>query len=130
MRNKILQYSFAVVALLIAWFLVRGAWHNGQARAKSAATLADAVQVNAAVDYFYGDQGRYPTTLEFSAPDSFGIYLNPFPPRQLTSGECPATLEYRNPGSGEYALYACLSKASGGVPTGWNGLAGNALPSQ
>jgi hypothetical protein len=130
MRNKIVQYGLAGLALLIALLSVRGAWHNGQARAKSMVTLADAAQVNTALGYFFSDQGRYPSTLEFSSQDSFGVYLNPFPPRQLTASECPSTLQYRNPNSSQYALYACLAKSANGRPAGWSQVAGNAISSR
>jgi hypothetical protein len=70
--------------------------------------------------YFYNDQGRFPTALEFSDTNLMRSYMTNFPPQQFVSGPCEKSLEYKSATSQTYELQFCLPKGKSGWPAGWS----------
>lgn len=119
MNQHLVHYGIAgVIAAVMIVFLL-SAWNRGKARAQSNAILKNAAAITQGLNNFYSDQNRYPTTVEFTAPEAMGIYLNPFPPIQLSSKNCSSSLVYRNPAPKSYNLFVCLHIGSGSYGAGW-----------
>lgn len=120
MSQRLLHYAIVGIIIAVAFIFLFSAWNKGKTRAQSEAILKNAAAVTQSLTNFYADQNRYPTIVEFASPEAMGIYLNPFPPIQLSSKNCPGSLVYRNPAPKSYNLFVCLPSGSGPYATGWN----------
>ncbi len=120
MDQRLVRYGIiGAIAIMTVIFLF-SAWNKGKARAQSSVILKNAVAVTSALANFYSDQNRYPTTVEFTSPEAMGIYLNPFPPVQVSSKNCSGSLVYRNPSPKSYNLFICLPIGFDNYATGLN----------
>ncbi len=120
MTQKLIQYLLAAIILIVFLSILVGAWHNGQARSQSALILQSADELEQGLSFFYSDQNRYPTAIEFASPQIMGIYLIPYPPAEFVTKFCSRSFVYQNASPKFYRLSVCLPKARGNALTGWN----------
>lgn len=107
-----------VVAVILLWTCSSG-WSKGRKIAEAEQVLANADAVVKGLDYFYNDQDRYPTAVEFSS-DDMAQYFSSFPLHNFSSSECPETFSYKRNSATEYILGFCLPIESAGFVQGWN----------
>ncbi len=100
---------------VIAWGV-----NNGIKAAGSKSVIHNAETITTAVGYFYEDQDRYPTGLEFADNNLMAAYLSNLPARDFISGTCSQSYNYANPFPRQFQLDVCLSKSTDGMTTGWN----------
>lgn len=111
-----------VVAVILLWSIGAG-WSNGRKLAASEQVITNADQLTRGFEYFYNDQDRYPTALEFGSEAIMSMYFKTFPPAVLAGGSCTESFSYKRNSANEYLLGFCLPAAAGGYQQGWNQLA-------
>lgn len=120
--KKILIIAGIVALVLLTIGLLWLAITNGQRSAQSRQTVKDAVAITKALEYFYQDQDRYPSSDEFTDQNVMRQYLNNFPPQEFNSTVCPDSFDYVNTFRSDYELRFCLPKGVQGYQTGWNSI--------
>lgn len=82
----------------------------GRDLAKSRLAVSQVAASMKALDYFYADQDRYPSSSEFDDRGKLGVYatLVPFP--QVTSKDCPGTLAYDTFDERSFVLSYCVTR--------------------
>lgn len=116
---KIFGFSLAViVTVAVLWMAIV----NGQRSAQSRQIVKDVESITQALEYFYQDQGRYPSINEFDDQNVMRQYLSNFPPQQFVSGICDKSIDYVNTFRSDYELRFCLPKSVKGYRTGWNAI--------
>jgi len=120
--EKIIPPATVIFVAVIFFLLLLSAFSSGRKTAQSKTVIKNAESVSAALEFFYSDQQKYPSVLEFSNKDIMLNYLSAFPEQNFVSELCGANLDYKRPSAGNYELYFCLPKARGGFSAGWNRL--------
>jgi len=115
LQNLIL--SFLALALSLSLWL---AIVSGIRAGKSTVILKNTEALQYGLNYFFKDQNRYPTALEFADPNIMANYLTSFPAQDIAGGPCQKTYGYRSDTAKTYELNFCLPKASAGFAAGWN----------
>ena len=110
----------AVLLLVIFWAI-----GSGQKSAQAAIIVQTSQQAQKALQFFYQDQSRLPSALEFSDQDTMLNYLTGFPLPQFVSASCPQTFDYKRQSDISYTLSFCLPVASGVYRPGWNTINGS-----
>ncbi len=122
MNISLPHISWQVVILsLVVLFLIAAVFfgfRSGQALAQAERISQQKKQVEIALGYFYSDQGRFPSTVEFLDRGAFGLYIDSFPVPQVLSSECAKSLQYQANSSKEYSLTLCSPAAASGVLKG------------
>ncbi len=115
------QLLTVLAAAVILLLTVSAGADEGKALAQSEAVLNNAGSLAKGLHYFYGDQQRYPTAAEYSGDANLMLnYFNAFPPRDLSSGQCPLSFDYQRPTAQTFKLDYCLSASWSGFLAGWN----------
>jgi hypothetical protein len=112
-----LTVLFATVILL--WSFT-AAFRSGKNVAQSEFVLQTADSLATGLEYFYNDQGRYPSALEFMDQSIMVNYFTVFPPVEFMSQTCQSNFVYKRPTLKNYQLNFCLPKAAAGWPVGWS----------
>ncbi|MEZ4180637.1 MAG: hypothetical protein R3B41_03985 [Candidatus Doudnabacteria bacterium] len=120
MLGKVLKISLIIAIAILAVVAVWGGWAQGRAVAQSKQILRDTKAMQEAFEYFYKDQGRYPSTDEFLDQNIMRTYLTNFPPQEFATKNCAQTYQYLNPFPENYELRFCLPTGSQGFVSGWN----------
>lgn len=115
-----------VTAVILLWCVLAG-WSSGKKTAQSEAVLANAAALKQSLDYFYLDQDRFPSALEFTDQDRKIMlsYLSYFPIAEFPAKNCPQSYVYKNTGTKSFQLKYCLPKAINGYQSGWNQVTGS-----
>lgn len=116
--NLFKTLTVIIVAVIFLWSTGAG-WSNGKNRAEAEAVVANADALTKGLDFFYNDQDRYPTAVEYGSA-IMSNYFKTFPPHDFVSGQCPESYSYKRNSATEYVLGFCLPAASGGFRQGWN----------
>lgn len=114
--------AFALLALSIGWGAL-----SGMAHAKSKETYASASALYQAIQYFYSDQGSYPSADQVLNQQVLTLdYLNTQPVPFDVSGECSAypTFGYTRDTLQSFTLSFCLLQGVGGYHAGLNSISG------
>ncbi len=114
-----LVVSLSLIFLVLAAFL---GLSRGTAQAQAQATFEQAKQIKQAMDYFYGDNNRYPTDAEFTDQSIMGGYFRNWPMEQFNTAACPQSFVYKELSPTSYQLNFCLESPVGGYSAGWNGV--------
>lgn len=114
-QNLLLGFLVILLALGL-WWAVRAGIRSGQ----SATILKNVAALNTGLGYFFADQNRYPTALEFQDKNIMLNYVSPFPPENLASGLCQETYRYSSPTARTFELAFCLPTGKEGFAAGWN----------
>lgn len=122
-KSKIFLSSLAVAVILllaIFWGLAKG-----KEDAESQAVLAAQANLVKGLQFFYQDQNRYPSALEFVDAPTMLNYFNSFPPPDFASKNCSQSFSYQRNALDSYSLSFCLPVSSGGFAAGWNAVSGS-----
>lgn len=109
------------VAVILLWSTMSGI-NKGKSIAQSQVVSANASALALGLKYFYQDQERYPTALEFGNQTLMLNYFYLFPPVNFVSAACPQSFVYKRPAVDSYSLSFCLSQTAGSYAAGWNTL--------
>lgn len=107
-----------IILLLVFWVGVS----SGIAKSQAQVTFEQAKQIKQAMDYFYNDNNRYPTDVEFADQNIMSSYFRNFPAQQFNSSVCPQSFVYKQLSADSYQLNFCLETAVSGFGKGWNGV--------
>lgn len=108
---------------VIALLLVLGLWWAfvaGVRAGKSTIVLKNTLALQQGVGYFFSDQNRYPTALEFSDRNIMLDYFSAYPPQSVPGGPCTQSYKYSSANSKAYEIDFCLPRGAQGFPAGWN----------
>jgi hypothetical protein len=106
----------AVVLLLVLFF----AFVQGNRAGQSKMVLENTAAIQKGFQYFFNDQGRYPTALEFTDNNLMRSYITHFPPEEFAAGSCEKSFDYKSSSPRTYELQFCLPKGRAGWPAGWS----------
>jgi len=118
--KKLWQTLTVLIAAVILFGIILAAFASGRASSEAKLVLKDVEGISIALEYFYSDQDRFPTAFEFGSINIMGLYLEPFPPEEIISKNCPQSLKYTRSSVNSYELYFCLPKKEGSFNEGWN----------
>ncbi len=115
-------WSLAAVLIMAALLLLslEVAWNSGKSSAQSKVVLANTKGLQTALDYFYSDQNRFPTAIEFADRNTMIRYATLFPPPDFVSKSCSQSFVYKRASKSSYTLNFCLPKSEGGIKAGWS----------
>lgn len=113
-----LPLTVIVVAVILLWSIGSG-YNNGRLYAQSRVVDKNALTLKQGLEYFFQDQDRYPTPLEFQNEQLMLKYFFPFPPVEFKSAQCPQSYVYKRLSLREYQLNFCLLKNVGEFKAGW-----------
>ena len=119
---KVLKIIAIILFVLITLGAVWLAISNGRKSAQSRQIVKDAAAIAVALEYFYEDQNRYPSSDEFLDQNVMRQYADNFPPQEFLSANCSTAFEYVNTFRSDYDLRFCLPKGVAGYRTGWNSI--------
>lgn len=109
----------AVLLLVIFWGI-----NNGKVLAQAITVEQASKSTVSALNFFYQDQSRFPSSLEFSSQNVMLNYLTVFPLPEFISQTCSQTFVYKRMSNSTYQLSFCLPAAYSGYHKGWNTLNG------
>ncbi len=115
MQNFLLGFLGLVLVLGVWWMGL-----SGVRAGKSNAIIKNASMLKQGVQYFFNDQNRYPTALEFQDRNLMLNYFSAFPPQAITGGPCSQTYNYTSATAKTFVLEFCLPRAAAGFAAGWN----------
>ncbi|MEI7452190.1 MAG: FISUMP domain-containing protein [Candidatus Falkowbacteria bacterium] len=138
MLNKNRKSAFTLIELLVVIAIIGilatiavVALQNARAKARDARRIADVKQIQTALELFFNDQGRYPTTAEFGIGSIYSTTTNgttsymvkiPTAPTP-NDNNCSTTdnvYKYSSFGGADYSLNFCLGGPSGSLRSGVN----------
>lgn len=90
----------------------------GRDLAKSSATLELTHTTMRGLDYFFNDQDRYPSPVEFGEAESFGVYMSQIPLPSFISKQCPVTTTYDTFDERAFEFTYCLPRGLGDQAAG------------
>lgn len=119
--KKIIILSSLAVAVVLFTTVFKGA-RAGKDAAQSDAIIKTVQNISIALDYFYSDQNRYPSVLEFDEQNIMLSYLNIFPLPNFVSELCPENFIYKRNSASVASLSFCLPRSVKPYAQGWNAL--------
>jgi type II secretory pathway pseudopilin PulG len=120
LSNKIMRLVviFVLLALVLATSFY--SWQSAKKTAQSRRVAKDSQAIRSGLEYFYKDQNRYPSTIEFQDANLMSAYISNYPPLSFPTEECPQNFDYFNPSPFSYELRICLQKSVGAFHAGIN----------
>jgi hypothetical protein len=116
-----LTLSSLVVAAVFLIVLAQG-WSAGKNLAEASAVITASREVAKGLKFFYQDQNRYPSPVEFENSEVMLNYFNVYPLPNFVSKICPQTFSYRRNNADSFQLNFCLPVANADYVKGWNSL--------
>ena len=93
---------------------------SGKTRAQAENVFATQAELVKGLNYFYADQDRFPTVLEFGERPAMLNYFNSFPPLEFAAGGCSESYVYKRDDSQNFSLSFCLPQDVDGLSKGWH----------
>lgn len=122
--KQIIQILTVLAAAVILLLSVFAGAKSGQNLGRSAAVVSNAKELASGVNYFYGDQDRFPSAIEFQSDKNLMLnYFSDFPALDLPSSKCPKSFVYQRPSPQAFKLNFCLPAKWGDFNAGWNQIA-------
>lgn len=117
---QLIRNSIVLVILIFFVLTVYWGWGAGKNIAISRHTVSTVTTLDAGLRYFWDDQGRFPSTAEFSNTEVMRKYFDHFPPQELTAKLCPKTYAYNTNAGKTYEVIFCIPRAVGSFSAGTN----------
>lgn len=111
-----IAFIILVLLVLCLWF----GFSAGRDIARSTYTLKTVASIQQGLDYFYSDQGRYPTKAEYDNQQLMNMYLTSFPPRSFMTKNCSPHIGYSSFRQLSFALEFCLPRSRNNLIKGKN----------
>jgi hypothetical protein len=118
--NKYQSTITVLLAAVILLLAVSKGMGAGQQEAQALATVETAKSLATGFGYFYSDQNRFPSAVEFADSSVMNKYFNNFPPASFVSANCTENFIYKKISDSSYQLDYCLATAVSGYQAGWN----------
>jgi len=96
----------------------------GQQIAQAQIVTQTAKNLSVGLQYFYSDQNRFPSAVEFADQNTMLNYFSVFPPADFSSANCSQSFIYKRLNDSNFQLDFCLPRAEGGYTAGWNVITG------
>jgi len=125
LTKKIWLFLTVLLAAVILFFSLFFGIKSGKLLAQSAIISGNAVSLNKGLQFFYKDQNRFPTAVEFSNNNIMLDYFSIFPAADFASESCPNSFAYKRNSLQEFQLNFCLPKAFQNYSAGWNSIQGS-----
>lgn len=122
-ENRIWQIVTVMCMAVIFIYTLQVAYINGKTKSQAETVIRNSSEVVKALDFFYADQGRFPSAHEFlEIPEKnvLTTYMHSFPPRSYDSGTCSQSYKYEYVSAKSYSFSFCISVDSGAYHKGWN----------
>jgi hypothetical protein len=123
--KKVLATLSSLVLAVVLFMVLMWAMNKGKRQAEAELIIQNTQAIQESLEFFFRDQNRYPSALEFSNLNIMNSYLNPYPPLKLVSKSCNETFVYKRPAPVVYQLNFCLPIATKGFKQGWNVIGNN-----
>lgn len=111
--------SSLTVAVVLFLAIILGI-NNGIKQAQSEVVLKTQSELLSGLQFFYNDQNRYPTVLEYEDKSVMLNYFTNFPPIDFISKTCASSFVYKRDDSQNFVLNFCLPDDSGSYTKGWH----------
>jgi len=124
-QNRIWQFVTVTCMAVIFIYTIQHAFSGGRTDAQAEAVFKESQELSKALDFFYNDQGRFPSAFEFtesSDKNILKVYTEHFPPKQVRSQTCTESFRYERMTPKSYKLLVCISARVEGLVRGWNTL--------
>ena len=118
--NKYKNLLTVLVAAVILFLAMAKGLASGRQGAEAETEVETAKNLASGFGYFYSDQNRFPTAVEFADSSVMSWYFNNFPPVAFTSSNCSQNFIYKRISSNNFQLDFCLAAAVSGYQSGWN----------
>jgi hypothetical protein len=125
LSNKIKILLCSLAAAVVLFIAITRGLNQGQKTAQANSILKTAQNSTLALKYFYSDQNRYPTVLEFENQNIMLAYMSSFPLPNYPSPSCSQSFIYKRSDPSSYQLSFCLPQAVAGYKAGWNNINGS-----
>lgn len=118
------KIAFIVVVLtFVLGILALSGFSSGKKQAQSKVVLGMVFEIEKGLDFFYKDNGRFPSANEFLEEKIMAPYFNQLPALpEIDPKICNAAYIYNRPSIKSYELNFCLPKSTDGFIRGWNKL--------
>ncbi len=123
--KKILATLSSLLLAVILFAVLMWGIGKGKRQSEAELIVQNTQAIQESLEFFFRDQNRYPSALEFSNLNIMSSYLNPYPPLKFVSKSCNETFDYKRPSQAVYQLNFCLPMATKGFKQGWNSVSGN-----
>lgn len=127
LSNKIKIFLGSLIAAVILLLAVFSGISNGHKISQAEMLVQTSKNASLSLQYFYQDQNRYPTALEFDDQSLMLNYMSNFPLPDYPSSGCGESFIYKRPDANAFQLSFCLPVSSEGYAAGWNTINGNPL---
>lgn len=121
--DKLKPLIYSLVMAVILFMALATGISAGVKSAQSRAIITSAANLEAGFNYFYGDQNRFPTAVEFSDQTTMANYFNNFPPVNFAAS-CSENYIYKRTSDNNFELDFCLPVSVGSYKSGWNVISG------
>ena len=115
---RLIQNTIVACVLLLLYVCLHWGWRAGQDIARTKFTVSTVYATLRALDNFYNDQSRYPSTSEFTDRNRFGVYVNNFPPHFSTDPLCPGNGSYSTQRERTFTFTFCTPRSLSPFPKG------------
>lgn len=120
MSIKVIQNLFVGLSVLLLVLFIWLGINSGRARSQSKAIIANSASLTKALNYFYSDYDRYPSSREFNDQQIMQVYLSKYPPISFITGKCQQSYFYDSPSFDIYKFAFCLPQGYAGFKSEWN----------
>jgi hypothetical protein len=93
---------------------------SGNQVAASQSVSESAQNLQKGIEYFYQNENRFPTAVEFADQATMAGYFTNFPPKDLPSKQCSQSYLYKRISDSSYQLSFCLPTSVNNSKKGWN----------
>jgi hypothetical protein len=108
-----------VILLILSLVGIVAGWGAGKRQSQAESLVGQVVTLKAAVNNFFIDQGRFPTSVEFNDRGALGVYVNALPDKVPNTG-CANNFIYREGPLGRPEFFVCMPTHIAGFSQGWN----------
>jgi hypothetical protein len=120
--NVVRSVLASVVAVVFLWVSITGVI-AGRDLARSRATVERAESLKMGLAYFYSDQDRYPSELEYLDGEKMKVYLSGFPGKVFTHKKwCQDEPRFSSRGGSAFKYEFCLARGWQGLGRGWHSI--------
>ncbi len=118
--KKFWQFSGSLLAAVILFWAIHSGSDTGKNLAQASMVSQNAQFLAQGFDFFYQDQNRFPSALEFADNNLMNGYYANFPPLSFASQVCPESFIYKRPSAKSFEINFCLPAGFSTYSKGWN----------
>ena len=108
---RFIQNVVVIVVVIILGLSSRFGWKAGRDIAQTSGTVRSVNTLLVGLHYFYEDQARFPSSLEFRDSKRMATYFNYFPAKFFTDSRCPENGVYSTSNQKIFSLQFCIVRS-------------------